>query len=296
MKERTGIMRQFVITTDSNCDMDPVYLAEHEVGVIPHYYTVEEEIYGDGRELSVKEFYDAMRAGKKAATMASNPEVILERFEEYAKQNTDILHISFSSALSSAYNNIVNGADEIMEKYPDEKIIVIDTLSASLGEGIMIRKAVEMKQAGCSLEETAAWVRENSPHLNIQFTVDDLNFLYRGGRLSRSSAILGTVINIKPILYFDREGRLVALDKVRGRKKSLMTLVDNMKDRLGEYKDKQVFIGIVHGDCEMDARYVANMITERFGYTDIEIRPIGPSIGAHSGPGAVGLIFLGDVK
>ena len=222
--------------------------------------------------------------------------MILERFEEYAKQNTDILHISFSSALSSAYNNIVNGADEIMEKYPDEKIIVIDTLSASLGEGIMIRKAVEMKQAGCSLEETAAWVRENSPHLNIQFTVDDLNFLYRGGRLSRSSAILGTVINIKPILYFDREGRLVALDKVRGRKKSLMTLVDNMKDRLGEYKDKQVFIGIVHGDCEMDARYVANMITERFGYTDIEIRPIGPSIGAHSGPGAVGLIFLGDVK
>lgn len=289
-------MREFVITTDSNCDMDLTYLAEHEVGVIPHYYTVDDEMYGNGAELTVREFYDAMREGRKAATMASNPEVIRTRFEEYAKQGKDILHISFSSALSSAYENIVGGAREIMDKYPGMKIIVIDTLSASLGEGIIIRKAIELKEEGGTIEEAAMWARENCPHLNIQFTVDDLNFLYRGGRLSRSSAILGTVINIKPILYFDKEGKLVAFDKVRGRKKSLMTLVDNMETRLGEYKDKQVFIGIVHGDCEMDARYVANQITERFGYTDIIIRPIGPSIGAHSGPGAVGLIFLGDEK
>ena len=274
MEEKVKPMREFVITTESNSDMDTAYLAEHGVGVIPHYYTIEDEMYGDGKELTVKEFYDAMRAGKKAATMASNPAVIRERFEKYAKQGKDILHISFSSALSSGYENIVNGANEIMEEYPEMKIIVIDTLSASLGEGIVIRKAVQMKEEGKTIEEAAAWARENCPHLNIQFTVDDLNFLYRGGRLSRSSAILGTVINIKPILYFDREGKLVAL----------------------EYKDKQVFIGVVHGDCEMDARYVANMITERFGYTDIVIRPIGPSIGAHSGPGAVGLIFLGDEK
>lgn len=296
MEEKVKPMREFVITTESNSDMDTAYLAEHGVGVIPHYYTIEDEMYGDGKELTVKEFYDAMRAGKKAATMASNPAVIRERFEKYAKQGKDILHISFSSALSSGYENIVNGANEIMEEYPEMKIIVIDTLSASLGEGIVIRKAVQMKEEGKTIEEAAAWARENCPHLNIQFTVDDLNFLYRGGRLSRSSAILGTVINIKPILYFDREGKLVALDKVRGRKKSLTTLVNNMAEKLGEYKDKQVFIGVVHGDCEMDARYVANMITERFGYTDIVIRPIGSSIGAHSGPGAVGLIFLGDEK
>ncbi len=289
-------MREFVITTDSNCDMDMAYLKEQGVGVIPHYYTVEDEMYGEDKELTVKEFYDAMRAGKKAATMASNPAVINERFEEYAAQGKDILHISFSSALSSGYNNIVNGASETMEEHPEMKIIVIDTLSGSLGEGIMIRKAAEMKQEGKSIEETASWIRENSPHLNIQFTVDDLNFLYRGGRLSKSSAILGTVINIKPILYFDREGKLVALDKVRGRKKSLMTLVNNMEARLGAYRNKQVFIGIVHGDCEEDAKYVADMVRERFGYTDIVIRPIGPSIGAHSGPGAVGLIFLGDEK
>lgn len=289
-------MREFVITTDSNCDMDPVYLAENEVGVIPHYYTVENEVYGDGRELTIRQFYDALREGKKSITMASNPDVIRARFEEYAKQDKDILHISFSSALSAAYDNIVNSANEIMAKYPGMRIIVIDTLSASLGEGIMIRKSIEMKREGRSMEETAEWVRENSPHLNIQFTVDDLNFLFRGGRLSRSSAILGTVIDIKPLLYVNREGKLVPYDKVRGRRKVLTTMVDNMEQRLGEYRDKQIFIGVVHGDCEMDARYVANMITERFGYTDIQIRPIGPSIGVHTGPGAVALIFLGDEK
>lgn len=289
-------MREFAITTDSNCDMDPTYLAENEVGVIPHYYTVEDKLYGDGTELTIGEFYDALREGKKATTMASNPEVIKERFEEYARQDKDVLHISFSSALSVAYNNIVDGANEIMAKYPGMKIIVIDTLSASLGEGIMICKVLEMKREGKTIDEAAEWVRVHSPHLNIQFTVDDLNFLYRGGRLSRSSAILGTVIDIKPILYIDKEGMLVPFDKVRGRKKVLMTMVDNMAARLGDYKDKQVFIGVVHGDCEMDARYVANMITERFGYTDIIIRPIGPSIGVHTGPGAVALIFLGDTK
>ena len=289
-------MREFIITTDSNCDMDPEFLVENKVGVIPHYYTVEEEMYGDDRELTIRQFYDALREGKKSVTKASNPDIIRKRFGEYAEQGKDILHISFSSALSPAYDNIVNGANEIMAEYPEMKIIVIDTLSASLGEGIIISKAIEMKREGKSLEETAEWAQENIPHLNIQFTVDDLNFLYRGGRLSRSSAILGTVIDIKPILYVNREGKLVPFDKVRGRKKVLMTMVDNMAERLGEYKDKQVFIGVVHGDCEMDARYVANMITERFGYTDIVIRPIGPSIGVHTGPGAVALIFLGDEK
>lgn len=289
-------MREFIITTDSNSDMDPVYLADNEVGVIPHYYTVEEEVYGDGRELSNQEFYDAMRAGKKTTTMASNPAVILERFEAYAKQGKDILHISFSSELSCAYNNIVNCANEILESYPEMKIIVIDTLSASLGEGIMIRKAIEMKKEGKTLEETADWIRENCPYINVQFTVDNLDYLYRGGRLSKSSALLGTVINIKPILYVNKEGKLVALSKVRGRKKSLTTLVDNMEERLGEFRDKQIFVGVVHGDCEEDAKYIANMITERFGYTDIVIRPIGPSIGAHSGPGTIGIVFMGDLK
>ena len=301
-------MREFVVATESNCDMDPVFLKENEVCVIPHYYTVEDEEYGDGKELSVEEFYNALREGKNAATMASNPAVILEQFEEYAKQGKDILYISFSSALSCGYNNIFNGAREIMDEYPDMKIKVIDTLSASLGEGIMIRKALDMKKQGKTIEETAEWIEQHTKNLNVQFTVDDLNFLYRGGRLSKTSAVLGTVINIKPILYIDKNGKLVALDKVRGRKKSLTTLVDNMEAKLGEiytvpishgegeFKDEQVFVGIVHGDCEKDANSLSDLIKERFGYTDIEIRPIGPSIGAHSGPGAIGVIFLGEER
>ena len=289
-------MREFVVATESNCDMDPIFLEENGVCVIPHYYTIEDIEYGDGKELTVEEFYNALREGKNAATMASNPAVILERFEEYAKQGKDILFISFSSALSCGYNNIFNGAREIMDNHPEMTIKVIDTLSASLGEGIMIRKALNMKKQGRTLEETAAWIEQHTQNLNVQFTVDDLNFLYRGGRLSKTSAVLGSVINIKPILHIDKSGKLVAIDKIRGRKKSLTTLVDNMEARLGEFKEEQVFIGIVHGDCMDDANFIADMIKERFGYTDIEIRPIGPSIGAHSGPGAIGIIFLGEAR
>lgn len=287
-------MREFIISTETNSDMPKAYLEENNVLVIPHYYTVEEDLYGDGKELSIKEFYDAMREGKKAATIASNPAVILEKFEEVAKQGKDIIHISFSSALSSGYSNIVNGANEIMEQYPEMKIIVVDTLSASLGEGIMIRKAIEMRAEGKTIDETAEWINAHVKNLNVQFTVDDLNFLYRGGRLSKSSAVLGTVIGIKPILYINDEGKLVALDKTRGRKKSLLTLLDNMEARLGSFRDKQVFVGIMHGDCQEDADFVASKIKEKFGYEDILISPIGPSIGAHSGPGALGIIFLGE--
>lgn len=289
-------MREFIISTETNSDMDPAFLAENKVCVIPHYYTVEEDMYGEDKELTIKEFYDAMREGKKAATMASNPAVILDKFEEIAKEGKDILHISFSSALSSGYNNIVNGAEEIMEQHPEMKIIVIDTMSASLGEGIMIQKALDMKKEGKTIEETADWIKERVANINVQFTVDDLNFLYRGGRLSKSSAVLGTVIGIKPILYVDKEGKLVALDKVRGRKKSLMTLVDNMEAKIGAFKDEQIFVGVIHGDCEEEAEFVAGKIKERFGYDNILIRPIGPSIGAHSGPGALGIVFLGDEK
>ncbi len=289
-------MREFVITTESNSDLAPEYIQENQIGVVPHYYTVDDKVYGDGAELTNKEFYDAMRAEKKAATMASNPAVILEMFTAYAKEGKDILHISFSSALSGGYNNIVVGGNEVMEEFPEMKVKVIDTLSASLGEAILIMKAVEMKKAGKSLEETAACLEEMVSHVCVQFTVDDLNHLYRGGRLSKGAAILGTVVNIKPILYINEEGKLVPLAKVRGRKKSIATLVDNMEARIGSYRDKQIMIGIVHGDCEEEANYLAELVREKFGYENICIRPIGPSIGAHSGPGALGLIFLGDQK
>ncbi len=290
-------MREILISTETNSDMPESFMKEHDILVIPHYYNVEEDHYGEeGNCLTIREFYDAMRAGKKVGTAASNPGVILEKFTEAAKQGKDILHISFSSALSCGCQNIMNGAAEVMEAYPDCKIIVVDTLSASLGEGLMMQLAVNRRAEGKSIEEIAAEVTELSKHINVQFTVDDLEYLYRGGRLSKTSAILGTVINLKPVLHINDEGKLVAAAKVRGRKKSLNTMVDNMEAKIGSYKDKQMFIGILHGDCEEDALQVKKLVEERFGYKDFLIEPVGPSIGAHSGPGTLGLVFLADER
>lgn len=287
-------MRDYIISTESNADLTESFVRENQICVIPHYYSIEETVYGEDKELSTKEFYDEMRAKKKAATMASNPAVIQEKFCAYAKEGKDILHISFSSALSAGYSNIVMMAKEVMEEYPESKIKVIDTLSATVGEQLMIIKALELKKNGMDIEQTAAEIEKLVPHICIQFTVDDLNHLYRGGRLSKTSAIIGTIASIKPILYIDEAGKLMPLDKSRGKKKSYSILVDNMEKRIGSYKDKQIKIGIVHGDCEEDALYVRDLIRDRLEYEEFIICPIGPSIGAHSGPGTVGIVFLGD--
>lgn len=287
-------MRDFIITTESNSDLPKDFIEENQIGVIPHYYTVGEEVYGDGKELTVEEFYQVMRDQKPVGTMASNPAVIEEMFLGYAAAGRDVLHISFSSALSGGCGNVLMVAKQVMETHPEMNIIVVDTLSASLGEAIFIMKALAMKKEGKTLVEIAEALNGLVQNLCVQFTVDDLNHLYRGGRLSKTTAILGTVINIKPILYIDGEGKLVALGKTRGRKKSLQMLVENMAERIGSFRDQQIIIGIVHGDCEEDAQLLKTMIQERFGYENFMIRPIGPSIGAHSGPGALGVMFFGE--
>lgn len=287
-------MRDFIITTESNSDLSKDFIEENQIGVIPHYYTVGEEVYGDGKELTVEEFYQVMRDQKPVGTMASNPAVIEEMFLGYAAAGRDVLHISFSSALSGGCGNVLMVAKQVMETHPEMNIIVVDTLSASLGEAIFIMKALAMKKEGKTLVEIAEALNGLVQNLCVQFTVDDLNHLYRGGRLSKTTAILGTVINIKPILYIDGEGKLVALGKTRGRKKSLQMLVENMAERIGSFRDQQMIIGIVHGDCEEDAQLLKTMIQERFGYENFMIRPIGPSIGAHSGPGALGVMFFGE--
>ncbi len=289
-------MRDFIISTETNSDMSQKFLQENHINVIPHYYTVEDDVYGDGTELTIREFYDEMRAGKKAGTMASNPAVILDKFTEIAKQGKDILHISFSSELSCGYQNIVNGANEVKESYPDITIEVVDTLSGTLGEGILLQMAVDMQKEGKSITEVAQKLRETVPNLNVYFTVDDLNTLYRGGRLSKTSAVMGGMIGIKPIISIDAQGKLAATGKARGRKKAFNMLLETMEQNLGSYKDKQVFIGIIHGDAEDDALVLKKMIEDKFGFDKFVIEPIGPSIGAHTGPGTVGIIFLGEKK
>jgi len=289
-------MRDFVISTETNSDMSQEFLTSNDILVIPHYYNVEEDMYGDGNELTIVEFYNEMRAGKKAGTAASNPAVIEEKFTEVAKAGKDILHISFSSQLSCGCQNIINGGNAIKEDYSDFNIEVVDTLSGTLGEGMILQLAVEMKKQGKTMEEVAKELREAVSHVNVLLTVDDLDTLYRGGRLSKTSAVVGGMIGIKPIIAINAEGKLAATGKARGRKKAFNMLLETMENNMGSYKDKQVFVGIAHGDAEEDALVLKKMIEQKFGIDKFVIEPIGPSIGAHTGPGAIGLAFFGDVR
>ena len=289
-------MRDFVITTDSNSDLPKDYLTEKGIGIIPHYYDIDQVTYGGGHELTVKEFYDKMRAGSVATTTASNPAVIQETFSDYAARGFDILHISFSSALSGGYNNICMGAAEIREAYPQAQILVHDTLNVSLGQGLAIMKAVQMKEAGHTIGEIYTWLEEHRNEFCVQFTVEDLRYLYRGGRISKTTAIVGSMINVKPILYVNPEGKLVSLSSVRGRRRSLSTIVNNMAERTGTHINDTLPICILHGDVPQDAQYVAGLIKEKLGTDNILINTVGPSIGAHSGPGAIGICFPGEYR
>lgn len=289
-------MKDFVITADSNCDLLDSYVKEKHIGIIPHYYDLEGITYGDEINLTPRDFYNKMREGNMPTTMASNPEVIRKTFQSYIDQGLDILHISFSSALSGGCSNVVTGAAEICEENPGAKIIVVDTLNASLGEGLMVMKAVQLKEEGKTIEETVSWLEEHKMDFCVLFTVDDLGHLYRGGRISKTTAIVGSMINIKPILYVNDEGKLVPLDKVRGRKKSLAYITENMIDSMGKYRDSKDVICIAHGDAPEDAEYLAAMVKEKLPHKEIVINYVSPSIGSHSGPGAIGLCFMGEKR
>lgn len=289
-------MSNFVITADSNSDLLDAYINEKQIGIIPHYYDLEGITYGDEVNLTPKEFYDKMRDGIMPTTMASNPEVIRTTFLSYIDQGYDILHISFSSALSGGCSNIVTGANEIMEENSNAKIIVIDTLNASMGEGLFVMKAVQLREEGKTIDETAAWLEEHKQEFCVRFTVDDLFHLHRGGRISKTTAVIGSMINIKPILFVNPEGQLVALSSARGRKKSLNIICNEMLDCMGKYKESDEAICIAHGDALEDALYLKELILEQLPGRQVIINYVSPSIGAHSGPGAIGLCFMGEKR
>ena len=289
-------MRDFVITTDRTCDLPDNFIKKHNLKIIPLYYSFDGKIYGEEDDLDPKEFYDIMRAGKMPTTMAANPEAVRKIFSGLVNEGYDILHIAFSSALSGSCSVAETVARDICEEIPDAKITVIDSLCASMGEGLLVYKAVKMKEEGKSLDEIAKWLEDNKLNLCHIFTVDDLHHLRRGGRLSRTSAIVGTLIHVKPVLHVNNEGKLVPLNNVRGRKKALISLVDQMEKRLTGFEDKNDVIFISHGDCLEDAQYLASMIRERFGIENFLINYICPTIGSHSGPGTVALFFLGNQR
>ena len=289
-------MRDFVITADSNCDLPNEYIAANNIGIIPHYYDIDNVTYGDEKNLTPKEFYDLMRAGKMPTTMASNPAVIRDTFQRYADRGLDVLHFSFSSALSSGHSNVVCGAEEICEENPGMKIRVVDTLNVSLGEGMVVMKAVRMKKEGKSLDEIADWVEQNKLHFCVYFVVDDLFHLHRGGRLSKTTAIVGSVLNIKPVLIVNNEGKLVNNGTVRGRKKALNSIVERAVAGMGqEYLSKDWDLCVVHGDAFEDAQIVAAALKEKTG-KDVLINTVSPSIGAHSGPAALGILCMGSKR
>ncbi len=288
-------MKPYIISTDCMADLPASFIQEHNLSVHPLYYLMGEQTYNALEDaLPEAEFYNRMRNGEMPTTMASNPEYIEKSFRQNLADGYDILHISFSSGLSSSYNNTAVTAKEIQEQSPDAKIIVIDSLCASLGQGLLVYYACKKKDEGASIEETAAYIENLKLHVCHQFTVDDLFHLHRGGRVSKASAILGTIANIKPVLHVDNEGHLINISKIRGRKRSLMTLVDNMEKTVGDYKNPIVFIS--HGDCLEDAEFVKQQVEERFGIHEFLINYVGCTIGAHSGPGTVALFFLGETR
>jgi DegV family protein with EDD domain len=222
-------MKKFIITTDTTCDLPQDYMTKHNIRLLPLYYSLNGTIYGDENVLEPKAFYDIMRGGAMPTTMAVNPDNARQVFIGLLEEGYDILHIAFSSALSGSCSVAAASARELCEERPGSKIFVVDSLCASLGEGLLVHKAVQRKEEGKSLDEVADWLEKNKLSLCHLFTVDDLHHLHRGGRVSKATAIIGTLINVKPILHVDNEGRLIPLNNVRGRKKALISLVDQME-------------------------------------------------------------------
>lgn len=290
-------MNSFIISTDTTADLPADYIAKHDLGMMSLTYTLNDTTYDWEHPLDVKEFYATMRNGSLPTTSQVNPESAKMILKELAEKNQrDILHIAFSSGLSGSYGSVRIAAKELEEEKFPYKIVVIDSLCASLGEGLLVHKAVTMRQQGATLEETAKWLEDNKLHIVHNFTVDDLNHLYRGGRVSKTAAFIGTIVNIKPILHVDDEGHLIPLSKVRGRKKSLNTLVDSMEKQMGSYRDQNDIVFISHGDSLEDAEYVASLVKERFGIDSFLINYVGPTIGAHSGPGTIALFYMGEYR
>lgn len=290
-------MGDYIITTDNTADLPEEYIKEHSLGVMSLTYTIDGKTYNRENSLPCQEFYAKMRAGSMPTTSQVNPQEAKKEFEKFLEKGSNkILHIAFSSGLSGSSNSARIAAQELMEERPDCCIHVVDSLCASLGEGLLVHHALRLQQEGMGYEELTQWVEAHKLNLVHNFTVDDLFHLYRGGRVSRMTAVVGTMINIKPVLHVDNEGHLIPVSKARGRKKSLIQLVDGMERQIGSWRDKNDMIFISHGDCIEDAQFVADLVKQRLGFENFLINYVGPTIGAHSGPGTVALFYLGDVR
>lgn len=287
-------MRDYIITVNSTVDTGKEWLEERNVPVIPLKYTIDGQEYTDMYGLSDKEFFQKLREGKMSVTSQINPEEAKEMLEPYVKEGKDVLHLAFSSALSGTCNSMKIAAEELQEEYPEAKVIVVDTLCACMGEAMLLYYALKQKEAGKTIEEVAQWVEENKLHVCHNVTVDDLFHLHRGGRVSKTAAVLGTMVKVKPIIHMDDNGALQVIGKERGRKKSLHKIVDRAVERSKGWDNE--IIMITHGDCLEDAEYVAKLVREKMGVENVFIHNIGTVIGSHTGPGVVATFCMGNKR
>ena len=287
-------MNDYVIITDSSCDLTAEMAQELELTVLPLAFNLtgkEYHNYLDGREISFQDFYQHIRDGESCTTSAVNMEAFASAMEPVLQSDKDVLCIAFSSGLSNTYNAAKLACEELAPKYPERKIYAVDTLCASLGEGLLVYLAVQEKRKGKNIVELRDWLEENKLHLCHWFTVEDLNHLKRGGRVSAATALIGTMLNIKPVLHVDDAGHLINVGKARGRRPSLSALVDHMEETAIDPSSQVVFIS--HGDSQEDANFVAKEVKRRLGVKTVITNYVGPVIGAHSGPGTIALFFLG---
>ena len=288
----------FDIVTDSSCNLLDEMIEEFGLHILPLTFMSDGEqyqSYTQGEKSDLQLFYKMMRDGKVFTTSLPNQQNTKKLLHGLLADGKDVLYIGFSSGLSGTYEATAGMLDSMRNEFPMRKIFHVDTRGASMGEGLLVYKAACMARDGASIEETHSWVEANKFNLAHWFTVDDLMYLFRGGRVSRTSAWAGSLLNIKPVLHMDNAGHLIPMEKVRGRKKSIQALFDHMKESaLQPVSEQTVFIS--HGDCEDDANALADMIRKEFGVTDICINFVDPVIGAHSGPGTLALFFLADKR
>ncbi len=290
-------MSDFVILTDSSADLGVDMVRQLDVQVLPLSFSMGTQIYHnypDNREIDPHAFYQLLRQGQVATTSAINMAQYTDALEPLLQEGKDVLVLAFSSGLSTTYNSSRLAVEELQEKYPERKIYTVDTLCASLGQGLLVYLAAKERDAGKSIEQVRDWVEENKLHICHQFTVDDLHFLKRGGRISATTAVVGSMLQIKPVLHVDNEGHLINIAKARGRQASLKALVDKMEKTAIDPANQVVFIS--HGDCLEDAQTVEKMVKERFGVKEVYINYVGPVIGAHSGPGTLALFYVGSER
>lgn len=287
-------MSSFAIGACSTSDLPKSYADNHNVFILKYTFTLDNKDYKDG-DIDTKKFFNLEREGHMPTTSMLTPEGVTSTFEELLAAGKDILYIAFSSGLSGSCNNVMLVARELREKYPDRKFIVVDSLCASLGHGLLVDYAVKMREGGKSIDEVAKWVESNKLCINHWFTVDSLAHLKRGGRVTGAAAFVGNLLHIKPVLNVDHEGHLIPREKEKGRKRALKCLIEKMAESIIEPDGQPIFIS--HGDDEEAAQKVADMVRERFpSVGEIMISPLGAVIGAHAGPGTIALFYKGKSR